>query len=78
MKNRIVRSVAALGVAGAAVIGFGASAANADVTVWELEGENLTGNTCFNWGENGERAGAWIDYECIPYGNTYDLWVRLV
>lgn len=74
MKNRMIRSVAALGVTGAAVIALGATAAHADPA--ERIGYGLTGSECTNWGYYGERAGAWIDYWCYPRPSGYELWVQ--
>jgi hypothetical protein len=37
----------------------------------------LTKAQCHNWGDNGERAHAWINYDCpLRNPNGYELWVQ--
>jgi hypothetical protein len=75
MKQGLLARTAVTLVASASLIGVGVQAAHADPFVRYAYG--LTKARCVSWGDNGERAGAWIDYDCsrrTPEG--YELWVK--
>jgi hypothetical protein len=74
MKRSIARAMVIAGVVLGSVGGVQAAAL---AHPYERIAYGLTSARCHSWGDNGERAGTWDDYQCSVRNPTgYELWVH--